>query len=69
MFVPGKPFQPSVMFVSKTGSYPSEVPFKCSTLGLAPGLTHKHYTRLEKLARDKHSSLLRKSVNYRQTVL
>ncbi len=24
----------------------------------------KHYTRLERLARDKHSSLLRKSVNY-----
>ncbi len=28
------------------------------------GLTHKHYTRLEKLARDKHSSLLWKSINY-----
>ncbi len=27
-------------------------------------LTHKYYTRLERLARDKHSSLLRKSVNY-----
>ena len=27
-------------------------------------LTCKHYTRLERLARDKHSSLLRKSVNY-----
>ncbi len=26
--------------------------------------THKHYTRLQRLARDKHSSLLRKSVNY-----
>jgi hypothetical protein len=32
-------------------------PFSCSTLGLARGLEHKHYTRLEKLARDKHSSL------------
>ena len=28
------------------------------------GLTHKHLTRLEKLARDKHSSLLRKLVTY-----
>jgi hypothetical protein len=28
------------------------------------GLTFKHKTRLERLARDKHSSLLRKSVNY-----
>ncbi len=26
-------------------------------------LTRKHYTRLERLARDKHTSLLRKSVN------
>jgi hypothetical protein len=28
------------------------------------GLTLKHYNRLERLARDKHSSFLRKSVNY-----
>jgi hypothetical protein len=28
------------------------------------GLTRKHETRLERLARDKHLSLLRKSVNY-----
>jgi hypothetical protein len=28
------------------------------------GLTNKHSNRLEKLARDKHSSLLQKSVNY-----
>ncbi len=34
MFVPGKPLQPSLMFVGKAG------------------------------ARDKHSNLLRKSVNY-----
>jgi hypothetical protein len=27
------------------------------------GLTHKHLARLERLARDKHSSLLRKPVN------
>jgi hypothetical protein len=52
------------MFASKVGAYMSESPFRCSTLGWAPGLTHKHYTRLEKLARDKH--LLRKSVNYGQ---
>jgi hypothetical protein len=29
-----------------------------------PGLARKHWTRLEKLARDKHSGLFRKSVNY-----
>ncbi len=39
---------------------------RCSTLGYAPGLTHKHQTRLAILARGKHSSLLRKSVNYGQ---
>jgi hypothetical protein len=27
-------------------------------------LTHKHLTGLERLAKDKHSSLLQKSVNY-----
>jgi hypothetical protein len=61
-FVPGKPFQPSLMFAGKVGAYPSEAPLSCSTLGWAPGLTHKHQTRLERFARDKRSSLLRKSV-------
>ncbi len=35
-----------------------------STLGYAPSFTHKHYTRLERPARYKHSSLLRKCINY-----
>ncbi len=35
-----------------------------STLGQAPGLAPKHQTRLERLTRDKHSSLLQKYVNY-----
>ena len=51
------------MFVSKAGAYPSEALFRCSTLGQAPGLTHKH-TWLERPAREKHSSLLRTSENY-----
>ncbi len=38
--------------------------FRCSTLGQAPVLTHKHQTRLESLAKDKHSSLLQKIVTY-----
>ncbi len=33
VFVPGKPFQPSLIFVSKDGDYPSEAHFKCFTLG------------------------------------
>ncbi len=36
----------------------------CSNLWLAPGLIHKHYTRLERPARDKHSSLVQTFVNY-----
>ncbi len=46
------------------GAYPGEAPFRCSTLGYAPGLTHKHQSRQERLARDKQSSLIRKSVDY-----
>ncbi len=57
MFVPGKPFQPGLLFAGKAGAYPNEA---------LPGFTHKHWTRLEKHARDKRSSLLRKSVNYGQ---
>ncbi len=58
--VSGKPFQLSLMFVGKAGEYPSEAPFYRK----GSGLTRKHQTWLERLARDKHSSLLRKSVNY-----
>ncbi len=35
-----------------------------STLGQDPGLTHVDQNRLERVARDKHSSLLQKFVNY-----
>ncbi len=51
MFVPGRPFQPSLMF-------------RCSILGKDPCLTYKHYTGLERIARDKHSSKLLTFVNY-----
>ncbi len=54
MFVPGKPFQPSLMFVGKAGE-----PEMCFTL-VGSGLTR----RLGRLDGDKHTSLLRKSVNY-----
>ncbi len=63
-FAPGKPIQPSLMFAGKARAFPSKAPFRYSTLGQAPGLIHKHQTRLERLAKDKHFSLLRKSVNY-----
>ncbi len=45
-FVPGKPFQPSLIFEGKARAYQNEAPFKCSTLGQAPCLTHKHWIRL-----------------------
>jgi len=59
--VPGKPFQLSPMFASKAGANSSKAPFWCSTLELAPGLTHKYKMFLERTARDKHCSLLWKS--------
>ncbi len=60
---------PSLMFASKVGAYLSETPFKCSTFGWAPCHTHKHWTRLERLASDKHSSLLPTIVNYRRNFI
>ncbi len=64
MFVPGKPFRPSLMFVGKAKAYARVEQLKCTSLVLGPGLSYKHWTRLERLVRDKHSSLLRKFVNY-----
>jgi hypothetical protein len=51
------------MFARKVEAYLSETPFRCLTwVGL--NLTKKHYTMLERLARDKWSSLLQKIVTY-----
>ncbi len=55
VFVPDKPFQSSLIFVSETVAYPSEAP--------APGLTHKRQNRLKRPTRDKSPSLLRTFVN------
>ncbi len=52
------------MFAAKARGYPSEGPLRYSTLGQALGLTQKHRTWLEKLARDSHCSLSWKGVNY-----
>jgi hypothetical protein len=41
---------------SKAGAYLSETHFRCSTLRQVPGFTHKHYSRLERLARYKNYS-------------
>jgi hypothetical protein len=58
MFFPDKPFKPSLMLAGKAGAYPSEAPLRHSTIGKAPGLDHKHYTRMERLVRHKRSRLL-----------
>jgi len=42
VFVPGKPFQPSPMFVNKAGTYPSEPSLWRSSRGQASDLTYKH---------------------------
>ena len=46
---------PAYSNARKVGVYPIEAP---------PGLTHKHQTKLERFARDKHSSLLYTLINY-----
>jgi hypothetical protein len=47
------------MFTSKAGAYPREEPLRYSPLRYAPGLTNKNNTRMERPAKDKHSSLLK----------
>ncbi len=61
---------PAQFNVYKRGQeIPSEQPFRCSTQGQAPDLTHKQQTKLERLARDIDSNFFRKFVNYRQKSL
>ncbi len=49
-----KPFQPSLISTIKAWTYPRGEPERFSTLRQATGLTHKHKTRLDRLARGKH---------------
>jgi hypothetical protein len=51
------------MFVGKDETYPSEAPFKCSTLMKYPGLTHKQHARLGRPA-SENTSFLGTLVNY-----
>jgi hypothetical protein len=53
VFVHGKPFQPSQMSVCKAGTYPIEEPFRCSTIGQAPGLAKEIIDWARKLRRKK----------------
>ncbi len=49
----------------RLGAYPRGQHLKRCSTWVGSNLTHKHWTRLEKLVRTKHSSLLRKFINYR----
>jgi hypothetical protein len=63
VFVNDKPFQPSLSFAGKARCLPySGAPEKFFDR-LGPCFTNRQ-TRLERLAMDKHSSLLQKLVNY-----
>ncbi len=53
VFGPDRPLQPSLIFAGKARCPSTQVGSIC-----------KHYTRLESLARDKHSSLLGAFLNY-----
>jgi hypothetical protein len=52
------------MFESEAGAYPSEAPSKGSTLVGGSLFYSQTLTRLERPARDKHSSLLQTYIEY-----
>jgi hypothetical protein len=64
MFSLGMPFQPNLMFVGNVSSLTKSAAAERCFTWLSSGLTQKHSTRLEKLARVKLCSLLRILVNY-----
>ncbi len=58
MVPPKKPFQPSLLFVGKAGSLPLSGASEMGFTWVDSCLTWTHYTILERLLRNKHSSLL-----------
>jgi hypothetical protein len=56
--------RPSLMGKSKAGATLIGAPFRCSTLGFAPGLSCKHETTVDRLTTDKQSSLFGSFINY-----
>ncbi len=66
MFVFGKYCQPILMFVDKARSLLLSGASERNFIHLGSSLTSKNYTRLERIARDKHFSILQKSVEYGQ---
>ncbi len=64
MFVSDRPFQPSLICVGVARSLTYSGASAMSFTYLDSDHTHKHQTKVEKLAGDKHSSLFKKFVNY-----
>jgi hypothetical protein len=64
VFVLGRPFQLTLMFVGKVKSAPWIGTPKRSSTQVGSSLTHKHQTRYERPAKEKRYSLLEIFVNY-----
>ncbi len=47
MLVPSKLFQPSLIIADKAKAYPGVAPFRCSTLGEAPGLNNTQHNDIQ----------------------
>jgi hypothetical protein len=63
MFVLGKPFQASLLFVCKARSLTLIRAHQGFFNRVGSCFTNNHYTTLEKIARDKYPNLLRIFVN------
>jgi hypothetical protein len=61
--------QSSLIFVSMTEAHLSKAPLRFYTLGLAPGLTHKYWTKQERPAKNKHNILFAPVFGYEENRL
>jgi hypothetical protein len=64
VFFPDKAFQPCGMLVGKVRSLPEIVAPERFSNQVASCLTNKYYTRLGRLVKDKHSSLIGPLISY-----
>ncbi len=56
-------------WAKKAGAFVPSRPFRCFTLGYAPCFLRKHYTKLENLSSNKHSSLMGPFVSHVEDVV
>jgi hypothetical protein len=57
LIIVGRPYQPSLMFVGKPGNQYKSGALERRFTRIGAGLIHKYMTRLEMLARNKHSKI------------